>query len=184
MSELRGLRLYTKETLQNIAHDTYGAEAAIEYACAATTFQSCSAGRMRKYSKHFRSGHDSTVYSAAESGLGQISGKLEKKRLHPPAGDLCPAGHNIIGGKWVYKVKADSSHKGGAVVIGWGQSSGIECGQHVCSRLQALEHPYGVGNRCGVQSRVPAARPKQRISERRCQRGCAGEDGTRIQGIR
>ena len=29
-----------------------------------------------------------------------------------------PAGHKIIGSRWVYKVKADNSHKGCVVVLG------------------------------------------------------------------
>ena len=44
LSELRGLRLYTKEILPDIAHETYEADSAIEYAYAATTIQSCSVG--------------------------------------------------------------------------------------------------------------------------------------------
>ena len=44
LSELRGLRLYTKETLPDIAHETFGADSAVEYAYAATTIQSRSAG--------------------------------------------------------------------------------------------------------------------------------------------
>ena len=45
LSELRGLRLHTKEILPDIAHETYGADSAVEYAYAATTIQSCSAGK-------------------------------------------------------------------------------------------------------------------------------------------
>ena len=44
LCELGGLRLYTKETLPDIAHETYGADSTAEYAYAATTIQSCSAG--------------------------------------------------------------------------------------------------------------------------------------------
>ena len=44
LSELRGLRLYSKETLPDIVHEAYGADAAVEYAYATTTIQSCSAG--------------------------------------------------------------------------------------------------------------------------------------------
>ena len=44
LSELRWLRLYTKEILPDIAHETYEADSAIEYAYAATTIQSCSVG--------------------------------------------------------------------------------------------------------------------------------------------
>ena len=32
LSELRGLRVYTQETLPDIAHETYGADPAVEYA--------------------------------------------------------------------------------------------------------------------------------------------------------
>ena len=38
------------------------------------------------------------------------------------------AGHKILGNRWVYKVKADNSHKGCVVVLGWGQLPGIDCG--------------------------------------------------------
>ncbi|CAN0562946.1 unnamed protein product, partial [Laminaria digitata] len=51
-----------------------------------------------------------------------------------------PAGHKIIGSRWVYKVKADNSHKGRVVVLGWGQLPGIDCGSTfapVC-RLQSI----------------------------------------------
>ena len=44
LSELRGLRLYTKETLLDIAHETNGADSALKHAYDATTIQSCSAG--------------------------------------------------------------------------------------------------------------------------------------------
>ena len=44
LSELRGLRLYTKEILPDIAHETHGVDSTIEYAYAATTIQSRSAG--------------------------------------------------------------------------------------------------------------------------------------------
>ena len=44
LSELRGLRLYTKETLPDIAHETYGADSPVEYAYAAAIILTCSAG--------------------------------------------------------------------------------------------------------------------------------------------
>ena len=52
LSELRGLRLYTKETLLDIAHDMYGADSAVEYAYAATTIQKCSAGDDAEITPH------------------------------------------------------------------------------------------------------------------------------------
>ena len=51
-----------------------------------------------------------------------------------------PAGHKIFGSRGVYKVKADKSHKRRVVVLGWGQSPGIDCGRTfapVC-RLQSI----------------------------------------------
>ena len=51
-----------------------------------------------------------------------------------------PARHRIIGSRWVYKVKADNSHKWCVCVLGWRQSPGIDCGSTfapVC-RLQSI----------------------------------------------
>ena len=45
LSELRGLRLQTKETLPDIAHETYAADSTVECTYAAKTIQSCSAGK-------------------------------------------------------------------------------------------------------------------------------------------
>ena len=51
-----------------------------------------------------------------------------------------PAGHKIIGSRWVYKVKADNSHKGRVVVLEWGQSPGVDCGSTFASvcRLRSI----------------------------------------------
>ena len=51
-----------------------------------------------------------------------------------------PAGHKIVGSRWVHKVKADKSYKGRVVVLGWGQVPGVDCGgtfAPVC-RLQSI----------------------------------------------
>ena len=61
LSELRRLRLYTKEALADIAHETYGVDSAVEYAYAATTVQSCSAGENAEITPNtLKKGHDST----------------------------------------------------------------------------------------------------------------------------
>ena len=61
LSELRGLRLYTKEILPDIAHETYGANSAVEYAYAATTIQSYSAVENAEITPNtLKKGHDST----------------------------------------------------------------------------------------------------------------------------
>ena len=51
MSDLRELRLYTKEILLDIVHETYGADSSIEYASATTTIQIFGRRRMRKKSQ-------------------------------------------------------------------------------------------------------------------------------------
>ena len=51
-----------------------------------------------------------------------------------------PAGHKVIGSRWVYKVKVDKSYKGRVVVLGWGEVPGVDCGgtfAPVC-RLQSI----------------------------------------------
>ena len=44
LSELRELKFYTTISLPDIAHETHGAESAVEYAHAATNVRNCSAG--------------------------------------------------------------------------------------------------------------------------------------------
>ena len=48
-----------------------------------------------------------------------------------------PAGSKIIGLRWVYKIKADDTHKTSVVVLGWGMIAGVHFGSTVApvSRL-------------------------------------------------
>ena len=52
-----------------------------------------------------------------------------------------PAGHKIIGSRWVYKVKADNSHRGRAVVLGWGNCRAL---------IAAARLPPSAGSRASV----------------------------------
>ena len=52
--------------------------------------------------------------------------------------DSVPPEYKLIGTKWVIKVKADHTLKGGVVVQGWGQLSGIDCG---CTFIICMPHP-------------------------------------------
>ena len=54
---------------------------------------------------------------------------LKKNNVYTllPAASV-PAVHKIIGSRWACKVKADNSHKGCVVVLGWGGLAGIDCG--------------------------------------------------------
>ena len=60
--------------------------------------------------------------------------------------DSVPPEHKAIGTKWVFKVKADHTMKGRAVVQGWGQVPGIDCGctyAPVC-RIQSICMPLAI----------------------------------------
>ena len=64
-----------------------------------------------------------------------------------------PAGHKIIGSRWVYKVKADISYKGRVVVLGWGQVPGVDCGgtfAPVC-RLQSIRMVLAIAAEFGFE---------------------------------
>ena len=79
LSERRGLGLCTKETLPDIAHETYGTDFAVEYAYAATTIQSCSAGEDAEITQNTsKETMTLPVESAVESGFRQENGKPEK----------------------------------------------------------------------------------------------------------
>ena len=142
LSELRGLRLYTKETLPDIAHETYGADSAVEYAYAATIIQSCSAGENAEIIPNtFEEAITLPAKAQWKAASDKEMASLKNDNVDTllPATSV-PAGHKIIGSRWVYKVKADNSHKGRGVVLGWGQVPGIDCGSTfalVC-RLQSI----------------------------------------------
>ena len=68
-----------------------------------------------------------------------------------------PAGHKVIGSRWVYKVKADSSHKGRAVVLGWGQLPDNDCGSTfalVC-KLQSIRMVLAISAKYNLECWQP-----------------------------
>ena len=101
LSELRGLRLYTKETLPDIAHGTYGADSAVENAYAATIIQSCSAGENAEITPS--TSKDAMTLPAksqwkAASDKEMASPKKNNVYTLLPATSV-PAGHKIIGSR-------------------------------------------------------------------------------------
>ena len=130
LSELRGLRLYAKETLPDIAHETYGADSAVAYTYATATIQSCSAGENAEITPNtFKEVMPLPAKAQRKAASDKEMASLKKNNVCTllPATSV-PAGHKIIGGRWVYKVKVDNSHKGRLVVLGWGQLPGIDRG--------------------------------------------------------
>ena len=142
LSKLRWLRLYTKETLPDIAYETYGADSTVEYAYAATIVQSCSAGENAEITSNtFKEAMTLPAKAQGKAASGKEMASLKNNYVYTllPAASV-PAGHKIIGSRWAYKVKADKSHKGRVVVLGWGQLPGIDCNSTftpVC-RLQSI----------------------------------------------
>ena len=141
LSELRGLRLYAKETLPDIAHETYGTDSAVEYAYAATTIQISSAEENAEITtKTFKEAMTLPAKAQWKVASDNKMASLKRAMSTPSCRRPVPAGHKIIGSRWVYKVNADNSHMGRGVVLGWGQLPGIDCGSTfapVC-RLQSI----------------------------------------------
>ena len=103
LSELRGLRLYTKEALPDISHETYGADSAVEYAYAATTIQSCSAGENAEITPNtFSEAMNLPAKTQWKAASDKEMASLKKNNVYTllPATSV-PAGHKIIGSRWV-----------------------------------------------------------------------------------
>ena len=129
-------------TLPDIAHEVYGADSAVEYAYAATNVQNCSAGEKAEIiPNNFKEAMTLPAKAQWKAASDKEVASLKKNNVYTllPM-TAVPTGHKIIGSRWVYKVKADNSHKGRVVVLGWGQLPGVDCGSTfapVC-RLQSI----------------------------------------------
>ena len=142
LSELRRLGLYTKALLPDVVHQTNKAEPVVEYACATTNVQRYSVGEKIEVVPNI---YKEAMTLPAEAHWKAASDKevtsLKKNNVYTlvPATTV-PAGHKIVGSRWVCKVKADKSYKRRVVVLGWGQVPGVDCGgtfAPVC-RLQSI----------------------------------------------
>ena len=142
MSELRRLALYTKALLPDVVHQTNKAESVVEYACSTTNVQRYSVGeKMEVIPNTFKKATTLPAKAHWKAASDKEVASLKKNNVYTlvPA-TAVPAGHKIVGSRWVYKVKADKSHKGRVVVLGWGHVPGVDCGgtfAPVC-RLQSI----------------------------------------------
>ena len=152
LSELRRLGLYTKALLPDVVHQTNKAKLVVEYVCATTNVQRYSVGeKMKVIPNTFKEAMTLPAKAHWKVASDKEVASLKRNNVYTlvPA-TVVPAGHTIVGSRWVYKVKADKSYKGRVVVLGWGQVPGVDR-RHVCSGLQASEHPYGAGDGGGVR---------------------------------
>ena len=142
LSELRRLGLYTRAFLPDVVHQTNKAESVVEYACATTKVQRYSVGeKMEVIPNAFKEAMTLPAEEHWKAASDKEVASLKKNDLYTlvPASAV-PAGHKIIGSRWVYKVKVDKSCRGRVVVLGWGQVPGVDCGgtfAPVC-RLQSI----------------------------------------------
>ena len=142
LSELRRLVLYTKALLPDVVHHTNKAESVVEYACATTNVQRYSVGeKMKVIPNTFKEAMTLPAKAHWKAAPNKEVASLKKNKVYTlvPA-TAVPAGHKIVGSRWVYKVKADKSYKGRVVVLGWGQVPSVDCGgtfAPVC-RLQSI----------------------------------------------
>ena len=142
LSELRRLGLYTKALLTDVVHQTIKAESVVGCACATTNVQRYSVGeKMEVIPNTFKEAMTLLAKAHWKAASDKEVASLKKNNVYTlvPA-TAVPAGHKIIGSRWVCKVKADKSYKGRVIVLGWGQVPGVDCGgtfAPVC-RLQTI----------------------------------------------
>ena len=101
LSEIRGLRLYTKEILPDIAHETYGADSAVEYAYAAPTIKRCLAGENAELTpKTFKEATTLPAKAQWKAASDKELASLKKNNVYthlPVTSD--PAGYKMIGSR-------------------------------------------------------------------------------------
>ena len=153
LSELRRLGLYTKALLPDVVHQTNKAESVVEYACATTNVQRYSVReKMEVIPNTFKEVMTLPTKAHWKAVSDKEVASLKKNNVYTlvPATTV-PAGHKIVGSRWVYKVKADKSYKGASRRARIGTSTRRRLRRHVCSGLQASDHPYGAGDSGGVR---------------------------------
>ena len=155
LSELRRRGLYFEALLPDVVHQTNKAKSVVECACATTNVQRYSVGeKMEVIPNTFKEAMTLPAKSHWKVASDKEVASLKNNNIYTlvPATAVL-AGHKIVGYRWVYKVKADKFYKGRVVVLGWGR----RLRRHVCSELEASEHPYGAGDSGGVRLRKLAA---------------------------
>ena len=92
----------------------------MEYACATTNVQRYSVGeKMEVIPNTSKEAMTLPAKAHWKAASDKEVASLKKNNVYTlvPA-TAVPAGHKIVGSRWVYKVKADKSYKGRVVVLG------------------------------------------------------------------
>ena len=143
LHKLRQLGIYTNTDPPNTAHQLDVEAVAAEVAYTMTNTQpSCSGGgESDRVPSTFKEAMGLPQAGRWKTASDKEIASLEKQGVF----DLVPitsvpAGHKVVGTRWVFKIKADSTYKGRLIVKGFSQIPGVDCGgtyAPVC-RLQSI----------------------------------------------
>lgn len=142
LNELKKLAYFAKGEFPDVAHkDEVFCFVEYAYATHSSQLRSLSAEGTVKVPDSYKE-----AMQLPEAALWKEAMKKEMKSLDDlkvynlvPKTDV-PQGQNVIGSKWVFKVKADTTYKARIVAQGWNQIPGRDCGNTyapVC-RLQSI----------------------------------------------
>ncbi|CAB1120117.1 unnamed protein product [Ectocarpus sp. CCAP 1310/34] len=147
--ELRRLALYTDTPLADVGHREERFDF-LEYAFVANNTQIH--GRSEGEKVKTIPNTCKKAMELPETKLWKAATDKEIKSLQDlkvyklvPRTDV-PLGHNVIGSKWVFKVKPENTHKARLVAKGWNQVPGRDCGgtfAPVC-RLQSIRMVFAI----------------------------------------
>ena len=143
LHKLRQLGIYTNTDTPDTAHQLDVEAVAAQVAYTMTNTQpSCSGGgESDRVSSTFKEAMGLPQTARWKTTLDKEIASLEKRGVF----DLVPitsvsAGHKVVGNRWIFKIKADSTYKGRLVVQEFSKIPGVECGgtfAPVC-RLQSI----------------------------------------------
>ena len=143
LHRLRQLGLCTNTDTPGTAHQLDAEAVAAEVAYTMTNTQLCCSGggELDRVPSTFKEAMGLPQAARWKTASDKEIASLEKRGIF----DLVPitsvpAGHKVVGNKWVFKIKADGTYKGQLVVQGFLKISGVDCSgtfAPVC-RLQSI----------------------------------------------
>ena len=143
LHKLRSLVRYTDVETQDIAHHLENASLFAEYvyvftASAGNHSEGVNKLKVPNTFKEAMSLSQAAQWKAAADK--EIAGLKKHGAYELVPASSVPAGQNVVGSRWINKIKSDDLFKSRLVVLGWTQVPGIDCGGTfalVC-RLQSI----------------------------------------------